>query len=114
MLSLALGPGGPFRRVLADFVPFLFGGLVGWMAGPFVGAVLGIAVGVLACLGLSALLRWVRRRPVLRRVWRFALLFPGQTTILLCLGGIGLAAAAGVLPARLATRRRTYTEPTIE
>lgn len=46
--------------------------------------------------------------------WRFELFFPGQTTLLLCVSGVLLAAAAGVLPARLATRRRTYAEPTIE
>jgi putative ABC transport system permease protein len=46
--------------------------------------------------------------------WHFELLFPRQTTLLLCVSGVLLAAAAGVLPARLATRQRATMEPTPE
>lgn len=46
--------------------------------------------------------------------WHFELFFPSQTTVLLCVSGVLLAAAAGVLPARLATRRRANAEPLVE
>jgi putative ABC transport system permease protein len=79
------------------------------------GSLLGV-VGVLIGLAAGYV---VARIIVLHSVplvtgWRFALLFPQQTSLLLCAAGIALAAGAGILPARLATRRRTYTEPSTE
>lgn len=73
MLTLLLGPGGPLRRLTAEVVPAGVGLLVGWTAGALAGVPVGWAVGVGVGLGLSALLRWARRRPLLRRVYRLAL-----------------------------------------
>jgi hypothetical protein len=74
MLSLALGPGGPFRRAAADAVPLLLGGLAFEMTRPIGGIAVAVAAGLVACVALSAALRIARRRTGLRRAWRLALL----------------------------------------
>ncbi|MDA1194877.1 MAG: neutral/alkaline non-lysosomal ceramidase N-terminal domain-containing protein, partial [Planctomycetota bacterium] len=74
MISYLRGPGGPLRRLAAEWVPFSIAVVVGgvWMplTSPLNAALVATAAWPLA----SAALRWVRRRPGLRRLYRLALL----------------------------------------
>jgi hypothetical protein len=74
VIVLLRGPGGPFRRLAADFVPFLVAAHAFVLLWPFWGAVPAAFVALLAFAGLSAGLRVVRRRPAPRFLWRLALL----------------------------------------
>ncbi len=74
MISYLRGPGGPLRRVAAEWVPFSLAVVVGGCAiavvSPLTACLLAAAAWPLA----SAALRWVRQRPRLRRLYRLALL----------------------------------------
>ncbi|MCK6555719.1 ABC transporter permease [Candidatus Binatia bacterium] len=70
------------------------------------GALLG-AVGVVAGLAAGTLISRIIVEHSVPMVngWRFQYLFPTPTAVQLCLGALLLSAAAGLMPARLATRR---------
>ena len=74
LISFFRGPGGFWRRFLAEGVPFITGMALGNVSAAFVGLVPGIAVGVVAWIALSALIRAVRRRPKLCLAYRLAIL----------------------------------------
>lgn len=72
MISLVRGPGGLVRRLADDFVPLLLALAVGGVAITFLGPLSAALLAGLAWPAASIVLRAVRRRPVLRRVYRVA------------------------------------------
>ena len=74
MISYVRGPGGLWRRLGAEFVPFCIAGLAAWAGAAWMGPAVGIAAGLLVWLGTSFVLRAVRRHPRLCFVYRLALL----------------------------------------
>ncbi len=81
MITLFRGPGGIHRRIAAELVPLgcacVAGGLViplAWTLPTWFGVVACVLTGALTWIGASILLRAVRARPLLRRVYRVALL----------------------------------------
>jgi len=74
VIGLWQGEGGLLRRLLGEAVPFALGLVAGQMALPFVGPWGCLAVTLLGWLLASAVLVRVRRRPVLRRLYRGLLL----------------------------------------
>jgi len=74
MISFVRGPGGPFARLLSEFVPFLLGLTVGGVAIVFVSPLSAALIGAAAWPLASAILRGVRRHTRLRRLYRVAAL----------------------------------------
>ncbi len=74
MISFVRGPGGVVSRLLAEFVPLLAGLVCGAFVLPLTALPWAIITLVVVWIAVSALLRVVRRRPALRRVYRLAVL----------------------------------------
>jgi putative ABC transport system permease protein len=74
--------------------------------------VLGSAIGLGAGVFVSRLI--VRHSVPMVNGWLFDFRFPLPTALRLCAGAVVLTAAAGLLPARLATRRQALTEELAE
>lgn len=81
VISLFRGPGGALRRAAAEIVPLgcacVAGGLVvplAWILPSWFGVLVAVLTGLLTWVAMSLLLRAVRARPLLRRVYRVALL----------------------------------------
>ncbi|MDJ0975745.1 MAG: neutral/alkaline non-lysosomal ceramidase N-terminal domain-containing protein [Planctomycetota bacterium] len=73
MISYFRGPGGFGRRAAAEFVPFWASVMVGLTAIAFVPPVVLVVVWLATWFAASALLRWVRTKDRLRRIYRIAL-----------------------------------------
>ncbi len=81
MITLFRGPGGPFRRTLAEIVPLgcacVAGGLfltLAWTLPTWIAVPSGLLTGALTWAGCSYAIRAFRRRPQLRRIYRLAVL----------------------------------------
>lgn len=72
MIVLLRGPGGALHRLIAELVPLGVGIAVAGCALALLGVAAAAGLGLAAWVGVSALLRAVRRRPVLRRLYRLA------------------------------------------
>jgi hypothetical protein len=73
VIGLVRGPGGALRRLAGEAVPLAAGLCVGALALAVVPPFVAAAVAVLAWIGVSFVLRRVRERPVLRALYRTAL-----------------------------------------
>ncbi len=74
MISLVRGPGGLMKRLADDFVPLGIAIVVGLVGITVLDPLHAALLAGLAWPFASTLLRWVRRRPWLRRIYRVALL----------------------------------------
>ncbi len=74
MISLVYGPGGPLRRLGNELVPLGATGIVGLTVLPFVSPIFAGVFAFGVWLALSGLLIVVRARPLMRRVYRLAVL----------------------------------------
>lgn len=85
MISYVKGPGGLGRRVLAEAVPFWAGAVAAATVMPFVAIPLTVVVGLVVWIAVSALLRWIRGRERLCRLYRIAL-----TLHIICWSALGV------------------------
>lgn len=73
MISFLRGPGGLGSRLAAEFVPFVVGGVTAAFPLTMVSPWLAPLTWLLVWCATSVVLRWVRRRPRLRLLYRVAL-----------------------------------------